>query len=297
MFDTNGFLVTSATPTSWSSSNPGCATVSPTGLVTFVAAGTTNINAHWNSVTSNTCVVTGGTITGTNLAKHDFEDGTLGPFTTQGAPGVDVISDPTPRATGKVARFHYSGGVPTDANLALFPSGFTIGPPGSGATSGDTLWFQGKYYDDVTTDYLRKHVYFKSLALQQNLGHNAQIVAGYQPGSGITGQQIIYATWIDDFGDHTTYISPPYLTMQAWHTIKVHLKVNSAPGVADGISEVWWDGVQEYSVTNVSWGGAGYPASWTWDWFAIGMQVDAAVAVDEFRYWDDLSFATTEAAL
>lgn len=47
-------------PTSWNSSDTGKATVSATGLVTGVAAGTTNVTALFatGSITSNTCVVT-----------------------------------------------------------------------------------------------------------------------------------------------------------------------------------------------------------------------------------------------
>lgn len=236
---------------------------------------------------------------GINLAKWDFNDGTLGPFNDQGANEVTVIADPTGSGRGMVAKYPYAAvtsGVPQDSNLALFPtSAFTIGNAGSGATNGDTLWFQGDYYIDSQNDYLRKLVYFKSLSLQ-NAGHNSQTVHGHQPGSGVAGSQFIYSTWIDDFADNTSFLATkPFL--QAWTTIKVHLKVNSAPGVADGIVQAWWNGSLEYSVTNAAWGGAGYPSTWVWDWFAIGEQCQASVSFSENRYWDNLSFATSESAL
>jgi uncharacterized protein YjdB len=46
------------TPTSWTSSDPSKATVNSTGLVTWVAAGSTNVAAHYNTLDSNNCVVT-----------------------------------------------------------------------------------------------------------------------------------------------------------------------------------------------------------------------------------------------
>lgn len=45
-------------PTSWTSSNPGVATVNSSGVVTWVAAGSTNVSAHYNALNSNTCAVT-----------------------------------------------------------------------------------------------------------------------------------------------------------------------------------------------------------------------------------------------
>lgn len=45
-------------PTSWTSSDPTKATVSASGLVTWVAQGSTNVAAHYNTLDSNNCAVT-----------------------------------------------------------------------------------------------------------------------------------------------------------------------------------------------------------------------------------------------
>ncbi len=45
-------------PTSWTSSDPTKATVNSSGVVTWVAAGTTSVTAHYNAITSNACAVT-----------------------------------------------------------------------------------------------------------------------------------------------------------------------------------------------------------------------------------------------
>ena len=46
-------------------------------------------------------------------------------------------------------------------------------------------------------------------------------------------------------------------TDSKWHSYEFRAKMNSAPGVADGISEIWLDGVLMWSKSNIAWVNAG----------------------------------------
>lgn len=78
--DQNNNTMTCPTLT-WASSNTSIATVSPSGLVTGIAAGNANITARSGTVTSNTSVITVTTTppqTGNLLLNPGFETGTSG---------------------------------------------------------------------------------------------------------------------------------------------------------------------------------------------------------------------------
>ncbi|HAM35669.1 MAG TPA: hypothetical protein DEB40_07885 [Elusimicrobia bacterium] len=55
-----------------------------------------------------------------------------------------------------------------------------------------------------------------------------------------------------------------------WHTIEHHVKLNSAPGVSDGIYQYWYDGYLLADLSNVQWIGAGGNINAGWNWVALG---------------------------
>ena len=55
-----------------------------------------------------------------------------------------------------------------------------------------------------------------------------------------------------------------------WHTVKIHLKMDSVPGSGDGVQQLWIDGNLSVSLTNVAWRSAqGDPAA-GWNFVNIG---------------------------
>jgi len=50
-----------------------------------------------------------------------------------------------------------------------------------------------------------------------------------------------------------------------WHCYELHAKMNSAPGVADGVSEFWLDGVNVFSKTNIPWVKTGGSMARSWN--------------------------------
>ena len=54
-------------------------------------------------------------------------------------------------------------------------------------------------------------------------------------------------------------------TDSKWHCYEFRAKMNSAPGVADGISEIWLDGVLVWSKSNIAWVNAGGSIQQGWN--------------------------------
>jgi len=95
-----------------------------------------------------------------------------------------------------------------------------------------------------------------------------------------------YPTYEDHMGDGQ------------WHHLKFHVKMNSAPGAEDGIVELWFDDVLEYSVSNVEYLSPTAEAGTKWNFFSIGgnWNVWFAPVEDKKEQWyaiDDIVVSTT----
>ena len=55
-----------------------------------------------------------------------------------------------------------------------------------------------------------------------------------------------------------------------WHKINVYLKMDSSPGAADGIYEMWLDGIKEFEATDIPWRRVGDPDPMGWNECSIG---------------------------
>jgi hypothetical protein len=250
----------------------------------------------------------GGGGGGSNLVKMDFNTMTAsGPTTFTGSPNgksmwnpwgaqIDVIADPTGSGRGNVARVHYAnnpnGGF-FDDNKALLVGNDAagIGTPFAIA-AGQELWFQGDFYvDNDTVLALRKLIYWGTASNQDP----SMVVTLSQNGTP-TNQQVNLI--VNQFtGVGTTDFDPGIVTAKTWVTLKVRLVNNSAANVADGILQIWFNGVQKYSTTNNVWVDTGHP-TFAWTSFGTGYQMQTnSVQNIEDRYWDNVSFATTEALL
>jgi Bacterial Ig-like domain (group 2) len=303
-------------PDSWASDATGVATVSQTGLVTFVSAnGTAHITATKAGITSNACTVSTAAVTGTNLFKMDFQTmtSTGNPITgspngqsatnNTGGTGV-VVTDPL-GIHDQVWRVHYINNPPgqIDDNKAILPLGFSIG-------LGQDIWFQGDVALDATArmdasgpgTVQRKLLYWGPQDLEVGLPHGFSLVLSS------FGPQFWSGIYPGDFpGEHFAGGSTGQwaFTAGVWHTFKVHLRTNSTLGSTDGLVDIWYDGFQIFHIPNAAWTDAATwadssPSQFAFTEWNVGDQVDnggSTQVVDEYRYWDNISFATTEAAL
>jgi hypothetical protein len=306
--DQTGTTMAGTLPDAWHSSNTAAVTVSSTGLVTFVAVGSSNVTASLTTpggtITSNTCAVTA--TTGTNFVRSDFSSGSYSPqfYDPFGASRWTIIDDPTGSGRGKIAKVIYvtDGVVQTDDNQALLPAPgtFTI-------TLGQEVWFQGDFYIDPAgrMDPTGPNLVQRKLFRWGN--DDRVTIPSIEFELSSFGPQLAYVfqpsqAWSNN--PPLEYIDPAVVsvTAGAWHTLKARMKVNSAFGVADGIAQGWFDNVlilDQHAVewSDASWIGPYNPANYRFDDFGFGDQVSASAAVSEYRYWDNVSYATTEGAL
>lgn len=263
--DANGNVLTGRSVT-WASSAPATASVSSSGVVMGVAAGSATVTATAEGVNGNASVAV-STATGFNITS-DFESGALSPFRNPWGSDIDVIADPTAAGHGKVVRIHYTQ---AHANLALVPlSSPTLGP-------GQTMWFKGDVYIPTptgpsATEPQRKLIYFLPM----------------QAGMCLTLWGTTNPTL--KFENTGTNIAP--LPFDTWHTIRFRMQLNSAANVADGEMEIWVDGTHQL-VTGVT-----YITSSTalMNYFGVGYQVNYVAPTgtiwSEDRYWDNVTFSS-----
>jgi len=236
----------------------------------------------------------GGGGGGTRLASANFDDGTLGDFYNPwaGVGGViDIIDDPTGAGRGKIARYHYinnPAGGNYDSNIGLYPvADLSFGV-------GAERWVQGDVYiptPPAGTEFQNRKLIVNygapsgtdgALIIGWNQGTNPSVdslVFGFGGGGGKAPIYQVYG--IIDF------------SWNSWHTIKARYTVETTPGGTDGSLALYFDGSIVYSysgiqflTTDSSIGGPGF-----------GYQYNSSIATNEYRYWDKISFATTEAAL
>ena len=299
--DAQGNVLTGKTIT-WVSQNTSIATVSSSGTVTAVTAGSVGIQALVDGVAGQTSltvtvpsVITAPAPSSGTYASSTFEDGTINPFVNPWATAIDVSGDPLASGHGKVARVHYAtdGITQLDDNKGLFPQNLSIG-------AGDSLWFQGDFYLPPDANMTptgssmvqRKLLYWKN---DQSARPFAMVVNSFGPQMAIRNLpdpafEPGGVTWVP-----TSVIT---LTPGAWHRLKVQMRVNSSFTAKDGILRVWLDGVLIFDHTDMTWtdptvwAGATL-GSYSWTNFGVGYQVSASLPVSEYRYWDDVTFSRT----
>jgi trimeric autotransporter adhesin len=279
--DASGNVLSGKTAT-WTSKTTSIASVSTAGVVTGVAAGTATIQATIDGVngTGTLTVNTGNAITapppsssGTALASANFDDGTFGQFASGGS-GVDIVADPTSRATGKVARIHFANNPSAgnlDANLAVWPNGV----PSVGL--GDSLWFAGDFYVDNTQDAMRKLTYWSGSC-------GVQFITTLQPGFGADSNQF----YMDVEGAQSRSTYTTFVRTRAWHHFVVSMRVNSSTSAADGLARAWIDGTLVATMTGVQWISSSGCAFNSW---GVGYQAQASYAISEYRYWDNVIYS------
>jgi hypothetical protein len=262
----------------WSSGNTAAATVSGSGLVTAVAAGSATITAS-SGTASGTAAITVPTATvppPTPLFSDDWETGTLAKWNESNSTTQQVIRDPASAHGGNYfLRMTY------------------------GINGMDGQWLD-KYFvnSGYSTMYVRYWVRFstnwvgvtKMVSLrgaplgQPTLGvgragicpdgrnsFSANLYMDYATSDGFPTK--MYTYWQDMWADPDgkcwgrygatpstmPYVSPmPAMTKGVWHKIEFTMKMNSSANVADGEQRFWIDGVKYGEWKNIRWGDPAY---------------------------------------
>jgi len=95
------------------------------------------------------------------------------------------------------------------------------------------------------------------------------------------GTDVIGAPTVNHYPD-----PPVYLNFDQWYCIEAEIKANT-PGIADGEERLWVDGIKVVEVTGITFRAAGYARGI--QKMQVGDQADTVnLAVDEYRYWDDV---------
>ena len=298
--DAQGNVLTGKT-SSWSSKNTAIATVDPTtGVVTGVSAGSVVIQATVDGVNGQASlnvsvpsIITAPAPSSGTLVSHDFEDGTLGGYYNPWGTGIDVVNDPTGGGHGKVARLHYAadGVTQYDDNKALFPTtGFAV-------ALGDSLWFRGDFYlpstlNDDPSVSMRKLVKWGYLHDQWHFPEQSEVTLT------LAGAQVQVTSTVvgpSNLPPDYTYTGVN-VTKGQWHRLEIQLKLNTTFAAQNGILRLWLDGTLIYDRTNMRWTDPLWtedPSSYNWPGWTVGDQMQAKVAFDEYRYWDNVIYSKT----
>jgi uncharacterized protein YjdB len=295
--DASGNALTGRVVT-WTSSNPVVANVSPLGVVFALADGSATITASAEGKTASASVAvktvvtappTGGTAT--VLASSSFESGALSPFTypwDQYPNDLTVVSDPTGGGHGKVVRTHY---VRDDLSQGYDRNRGLMYEKGDGIGMGQTLFFRGDLNLGApkagSESGQRKLLYWQP-----------------DPGSppiwsvlGLYGYSMFVSAGYPDAAGVGTFQKTQITTLQPgrWYHIEYQVTLNSSFSASDGVIRLWVDGALLFEKTNMRWSDPTWtsaPSAMRLRYFLVGDQVNFDGLYDEYRYWDNVTFAT-----
>lgn len=308
---------------SWASQDTGVAKVSAEGAVTAVAVGSTVIEGKIAGTTG----VAPLTVVGPpNLAFHDFNDGTRGPFSSSNVTKVTFPDDPTGSGRGKVARIYYA---PTLANRSDDEYVNYRTHDAGKIRYGRTIWFKGEVYlptnplNDPNWRALdgRKLLDWQGSSDDGWTGGGARWFLGRGPDGNAQGNPIGLGVLVEsrttvngvDQGATVQYYSSSFannlVPFDTWHTLEVRMITNSADQVHDGSLAFWLNNPTDIPTfqtpstlyfINEAWapngvGGIPVVGSYFND-FRVGEQLSNRSPLPlntEYRYWDNIAFSTT----
>jgi hypothetical protein len=299
--DSAGNLITGQTVT-WASVSPTVATVSSTGAVTAVAAGSATIQGTVSGKVGSASLtviqvpaldpLTG--VVPPNLSFHDFNDGTTGPYAHTA--DVDFPDDPTGSGHGKVARMFYN---PTQDLLQSSNDEYIAYD--AGATHiryGATIWMKGEF-----------KIPYAGTAVKA--GHHRKLIDYWGAGVRMTlyravaysGQLRLWLScvdWMNGSSQETvTEVTGINLADDTWYTIEVKMVTNSADNIRDGVVEVYINGAASPNYTRntgLGWITEKYSGGSYFNNYRVGVQLtsDAGQPLyTEYRYWDNVGFSTS----
>jgi uncharacterized protein YjdB len=268
--DANGNILSGRTIT-WVSSNSSMATVSTSGLVSALVAGTVTITASCGGTTGAANVTITPPVSGTTIFSEDFESGSLSKWNESNSTTQAIISDAATAHSGsKFMRMTYgiNGGDAAWLNKYLSPGNKQL---------------YVRYYARFSSNWAggTKLVALRGAPIGNPVGalgragicpngkdsYTADLVTEF--GGGDTYPSKIYAYWQDMWADPngqcwgrygatpTTmpYFGPmPEMTKGVWHKIELTAKENSSATAADGVIRFWIDGVKYGEWTGIRFG-------------------------------------------
>src|SRR5262249_30264979 len=97
---------------------------------------------------------------------------------------------------------------------------------------------------------------------------------------------------------------PQGLNLGQWYRIETQVTAESAPGVHDGAIKVWVNGTLVWQFLNQAFAPPNQTGKLFWETWWVGAQRESALnsgggdtsdgtAIDETRYWDNVTFSTT----
>lgn len=272
------------------SSDTTIAIVSARGLVTGRGIGTARITAAIgvvSDVATITVTAPPPPLTAADsgiLARHDFDDGTLGPFTDPWGEDLDVVEDPTGSGRGKVVRVRYADSS-GDRNRGFF---YTM-PDGIGM--GDSIFFRGDVFlaVDSLEGGMRKLVYWHR--------DNPTTFPEFSSVLALFGSHLeVHHVVLPQTGPARIDVTRSVATIEGgrWYTLEAQTTLNSSFVARDGASRIWLDGVLVYERLDLSWSDPEWtasPADQRLRSFGVGYQMQSGAAFDEQRYWDNVTFS------
>jgi len=280
--DANNNVLTGRVVT-WSSSNTGIATVSSSGLVTAVAAGSATITATSETKTgSATLTVTtppsppppdstshepSGMTTVIDRRFDAVNEGGMTAYSPSNAASLSIVQDATaPKSPANVFQFRYEAGYSS--------SGHAPGTLEKGLPNPRTIYIS--YWIKLSSNWQGHEAgVLKNVHLWAPVVRNVVIPMIYGAGSSPLVAAIAIQNGVSSDGLRKGNVSSGTFSRGVWHRFEIVIVGNTA-GTADGSMEWWLDGAKVGSfaglqftseATNWSvvqfgptWGGAGGPS-------------------------------------
>ena len=268
--DASGNVLTGRTVT-WTSSNTTLASVSTSGLVSALVAGTVTITANCGGVNGTSSVTVTPPASPTTIFSDDFESGSLSKWNESNSTTQAIITDAASAHSGsKFLRMTYgiNGGDAAWLNKYLTPGNRQL---------------YVRYYARFSTNWAggTKLIALRGGPVGQPLGalgragicptgkdsYTADLVTEF--GGGDTYPSKFYAYWQDMWADPNgqcwgrygptpstmPYFGPmPEMTKGVWHKIELTAKENSSATASDGVIRFWIDGVKYGEWTGIRFG-------------------------------------------
>jgi hypothetical protein len=259
------------------------------------------------------------------FAASDFESGTIAPFfdpwgTSYPADYLAVVPDPTNSGHGKVLKIRYTNDpannwFDNNHGIALDP----VNHPERQITYGDDVVFTGDLYLEkgptdslVNADALRKLNYWCandtdwSVSSSTPQNHFCFVLSTQPNGKGTVGtsEQLQWNLSLAATQPGSQKTLPlqyaytnTFVSANAWHRLRIEIKLNSSPIVQDGVLRIALDGAPVVDRSDIwyvdpSWGATQKLHAYDW---RIGYQLNSSSKVDETRYWDNVRFAVKRA--
>lgn len=187
----------------------------------------------------------------------NFEDATFGGLAdvSVNAPTVDVINDPTTRASGKVYRAQVAStddattGLPSQ--LASLEGTVSVAP-----AYGSSFWLgMDRFFKSSNAaTYDHRHVRaVLSVRPNSSTGTPFQIQRGKSTIAGLLGAGLYFSLQQDEAGVQVLNLQPQYMGFDLpddeWHRLEIEVGISSAKNVADGFVRVYLDGARTATPT------------------------------------------------